>query len=717
MKRLLVLLALAAPAAARPQGFTLRTPDAGEALRQLDRMAAARPLEQTFVLPERPGQNHVAWYRFDWHHVDIPSPSGGRGGVRLYYYGRTREVAERALPAIRSAYLRLVDQFHYTPTKQIPYILYSSKREFHTTNMFQTSESLLGVTSTRDLTMALPYFGDHERFRETSTHEMVHQFTIQKLLDIAGAEELVFIDSLPLWFIEGIAEYYTKGGLDAESDLFVRDLVWNPDPERRYEVVGFADDRRRGYIGTYKLGQARVAFIAETFGKERIQAFLEHAYRAGGVGGAGGGARGDGERGFRALVQRVLNEPLEQVEARWRTWLKRRYYPEYMRVRQDLSQMRDYTELPAEPEAYAASPDGWLVLFRGIDREEGRVRLYLTDVRRPRGAVEVASDNTPGVESLHPIEANVLALAPDKLAFTAQDGAGDSLYVVPFRHEAPKEGRPPRIALGRRRKVEVRHPEGPRFIELTDPAFSPDGSEIAFVGLTDLGQRDVYVVSAGGGTARQLTDDPYAERDLAWGHDGIFLSSDATDHGLPNLFRIDVATGSRTRLTTAARADRSPRPQADGSVLFGSAAGGKPDLFLLKGGQVRRITDFATGLQAPAAAPNARAIFATTVYRGRFRLVEVPKVAWLDEPPEPVPPAAGPPLEIPRETIPATSPSYEPLSWRNWHPDGGFVYGGGGSGGYAGRAAMLFSDMMRDRSLFLDVSIYGSLELVQGLAL
>jgi hypothetical protein len=519
MKRLLVLLALAAPAGARPQGFALRTPDAGEALRQVDRMAASGALEQTFVLPERPGQNHVAWYRFDWHHVDIASPSGGRGGVRLYYYGRTKEVAERALPAIRSAYLRLVDQFHYTPTKQIPYILYSSKREFHTTNMFQTSESLLGVTSTRDLTMALPYFGDHERFRETSTHEMVHQFTIQKLLDIAGADDLPLIDSLPLWFIEGIAEYYSRGGLDTEADLFVRDLVWNPDPERRYEVLGFADDRRRGYIGTYKLGQARVAFVAETWGKERIQAFLEHAYRTGG----GGGTRGDGERGFRALVQRVLNEPLEQVEARWRTWLKRRYYPEYMKVRQDLSQMRDYTEFPAEPEAYAASPDGWLVLFRGIDREEGRVRLYLSDVRRPRGVVEVASDNTPGVESLHPIEANVLALASDKLAFTAQDGAGDSLYVVPFATRLrrspgrrgwcwePAQGRgAPRrwVALHRAHRPDLlarRKPDRLRRPHRPGPAGRLRGA----------GRR---------GTARQLTSDPYAERDLAWGQDGITLS-------------------------------------------------------------------------------------------------------------------------------------------------------------------------------------------------
>jgi len=710
MKRRLLLVALLAPAAAAPQ--SLHGPAAiGEALHWTDRMPSRQDdLRQTFVLPERPGQNQVNWYDFEWRHFDIASPSGGRGGVRLYYYERERASAERALPVIRNAYLRLVDQFHYTPTKQIPYILYSSKREFQTTNVFQVSESVLGVTSPGDLKMSLPYFGDHEKFREVSTHEMVHQFTIQKLLDIAGADQLQLIENLPLWFIEGIAEYYSKGGIDAETDLFLRDLVWNPDPERRYEVLAFAEDRVRGYIPTYKLGQARVAFIADVYGKEKIQALLENAYLAGGAGGRG-------DRSFGALARRVLNDTLEQVDARWRTWLKRRYYPEYMRTRQDLQLLREYGDLPEEAEAFTASSDGWLVFYRGIDREQGRVHLYLFDVRNPRGAVEVAGDNRPGLESLHPIEQNVLAIADGKLAFTAQDGPTDTLYVVPFRHTPPKEKQGPRLTLGTRRKLELRHPEGLRFIEVSDPTFSPDASQIAFVGLTDRGQRDVYVVSVRGGATRQLTNDPYAERDLSWGRDGIYLASDATDHGGVNLFRLDDANGALTRLTTGPATDRHPRPQADGSVIFSGHAGGKPDLFLLKEGKVRRLTDFATGLEAPAASPNARGIFASTFYRGRFRLVEVPKVAWLEEPPVAVAAVAAPPLEIPREPLPDAAPRYEAFSWKNWHPDGGYVFGGGGGGFVGGQAAMLFSDLLRDRLVFVNLAILGSFDYTQALIL
>ncbi len=721
---LAVLWLVAVPVGAAAQPF-FAPPTIGEAIRSMDRLREVqarrgladprqRDLQQTFVLPERPGQNLVSWYDFQWQHYDVPSPSGGQGGIRLYFYRREREVAERALPAIRDAYLRLVDQFHYTPTKQIPYILYSSQREFQTTNVFQVGESVLGVTSPRDLKMSLPYFGNHEFFREVSTHELVHQFHIQKMLDLAGGDEAnSAIDLLPLWFTEGIAEYYSKGGLDPEADLYLRDLVWNPDPEHRYEVVAFQEDRLRGYIPTYKLGQARITFIADVYGKEKIQAFIENAYLLGS--GAAPGA--PSERGFAALTRRVLNEPLDQVDARWRAWLKKRYYPEYSMVRQDLPQVRELHELGAEPEALAVSPDGALLFFRGIDREVGRARLLLVDPRHPRGAVEIASDNQPGVESLHPIEHSVMAITTGMLAFSAQDGPGDAIYTVPFKHEPPARGKPPKIGVGSRRRLRLVHPTGERFIEIADPAFSPDGTELAFAALTDSGKQDVYVVPAKGGPVRRLTNDAFAERDLAWGKDGIYCSSDATDHGRFNLFRLDASTGARTRLTTGSWNDRYPRPQADGSVLFASSQLGKPDLFLYKDGATRRLTDFATGLAYPATAPQSRGIWTGTFYRGRFRVIEVPRVAWLDEPAVPVAPPLGPVLEIPSDSFPDRIPAYDAYSLGNWRPEAGIVYGGGASNAIAGRAAVLFSDLLRDRVLYLDLAVYGSFDFTQAVVL
>jgi hypothetical protein len=720
MRFAVLCAALLVPTLAGAQSSIVGAPSLGDSFRQMDRLRLQleRPrtegLEQTLVLPERPGQNQVAWFNFDWRYADVPSPGGGPGGIRLYFYKTEQASAERALPAIQAAYARLVDEFAYNPTKRIPYILYATQREFQTQNVFAVTESVLGVTSPSDLKMTVPYFGDHQKFVEVSTHELVHQFTIQKLLEAAGAEEIASpIAFLPLWFIEGIAEWYTKGGIDVETDGYLRDLVWNPDPRRGYDILPFPEDRIRGYIPTYKLGQARIEFIADQYGREKIQQFLENAYL---LGDAAQGASAGG-RNFAGLTRRVLGETLEQVDARWRAWLKRRYYPEYLRAEQDLAQMREVRGFAGEVEDYVVSPDGTLVFYRGIDREKGRARLYLADVRRPRSALEVAVDGVAGTESLHPIEYGVVALSAERIAFSAQDGIGDALYVQRYVHRQ-REGRPVSLRLGQRKKVELRAPGGGRFVQVADPTFSPDGSQIAFAGLVaGDGQSDVFVVPVGGGTARRVTEDPYVERDLAWGADGIYLASDATDHGRLNLFRLDPATGARTRLTTASATDRNPYPRADGSVLFSSDAAGKQDLYVWKDNTIRRISDFTTSLGSPAPAPKGQGLLASTFHGGHFRVLEVPETAWLDRPAEPVPPAAGEALAIPRVPIPAEAREYESRSPGNWRPEAGFVYGGGGGNSVAGRAAVLFSDMLRDNVLFVDVAVLGSFDYTQALVL
>ena len=260
----------------------------------------------------------------------------------------------------------------------------------------------------------------------------------------------------------------------------------------------------------------------------------------------------------------------------------------------------------------------------------------------------------------------------------------------------------------------MKHPAGRAFLELSDLAFSPDGSQLAFVGLSDAGRQDIYLVSTEGGTARQLTDDPYAERDLAFGDDAIYYASDATDHGRFNLFRIALSTGEKTRLTTGDWNDGHPRPLSDGSLVFSSTAAGKPDLYRLRDGAVRRVTDFATGLTSPSVSEKERGIFAGTFYRGRFRLLEVPRLAWLDDPPLDVAAAASPPFAAPKEEFPQTVTSYSAYRWSNWRPEAGILFGGGGGGSVAGEAAALFTDVLRDHLLYLDVAVYGSFDFTEG---
>src|SRR6516165_5306167 len=53
----------------------------------------------------------------------------------------------------------------------------------------------------------------------------------------------------------------------------------------------------------------------------------------------------------------------------------------------------------------------------------------------------------------------------------------------------------------------------------TDPAFSPDGTRIAFTGEYD-GNVDVFVIPASGGVPKRLTWHPAPDRVLGWTPDG-----------------------------------------------------------------------------------------------------------------------------------------------------------------------------------------------------
>lgn len=131
-----------------------------------------------------------------------------------------------------------------------------------------------------------------------------------------------------------------------------------------------------------------------------------------------------------------------------------------------------------------------------------------------------------------------------------------------------------------------------------DPAFSPDGTQLAFTCSAGRGQEtDVCVMPVAGGDVRNLTGtwnlDP---RGIEWTADGSGISFSADAEGNVHLFRVGVRGGPVTQVTHGLRQLGGFSTSADGQVMaYVSSDVTHPNELFVSGGEgsgERRLTGF-----------------------------------------------------------------------------------------------------------------------------
>lgn len=659
------------------------------------------------TLPPRP-QKPV-----DWAHA---------GGIRLYYYASEAPIATYAAASIVRSYRDLADNaFHFAPPQIFPYILYSSYQEFLQTNLYPLQEGVLGVTSPLDLKLTLPYLGDDQMFERISRHEMSHEFTFQKLHELTKDSSFLTdpVEALPLWFTEGLAEYYAQRGIDPEAEMLARDLVTNPDLELGYAMLDFFEDRPGSVLWTYKLGEVRCGFLEETYGQGFIQRVLEASSQLGNgfLGFRGGGG------GFPHLIQQLTGDDPKTVSVKFSAWVKKRAFSEYLDARQQAPDTRTLPNVDGEPNALATTSDGNVLLYRTLDETTGQSKLVLVDRRAPGDPETVAEDGQPGVESLHPVFPRNFAINDKQIAYLAESVERDILYVQDYQHAITPNnprGLGPQtytgsFSLGDTRAYRLAH-EG--VIAAFSPSLSPDGKRVALIGLNLGGQRDVYVVDPGPDghfKLTQLTHDANAERQLFWGPQGIVFTSDRTEQRKFNLFQIQPdAPDTQKQIAFEARDEEDPLVLSDGRVFFVAYDHARANFYELTAKGVEQRSDVPTGYFGVSPGPDG-GLWGLLLHGGLRRPSLLVKSRLLDghvvspAPEKPATPLALLPLS---GTLP-----YEPFQLHNWELGTPFAFLGGGSGGIYGQVMADAADKLSNHALLLNVAIYGSVKLLDGILL
>jgi len=516
------------------------------------------------------GRNRVRYEDFRFRILRTPQ-------YDVYYYGGdTRAVEDAARMAERwNTRLQQVFDHPLGADERKPIILYANKADFQQTTVLPgfIGEGTGGVTESLRSRLIMPLTGSYADTDHVLGHEMVHVF--QYDLAASDFDTLnVALERMPLWFVEGLAEYLSIGRSDPLTSMWVRDAVLRDE----FPTVEKLSDPR--YF-PYRFGHAFWAFVGSAWGDGIIAPLF----------------RSVGALGLERGVPHALGIPVDSLSSRWK----------------ESAQARELAvaETRQAPEAFAEvllskqtgsggmnvspvlSPDGRHVVFLS-EKDIFTIELFLADAQTGKILGKLTSaDADPHLDALRFLD-SAGTWSPDgsRLAYVVTRKGDNVLSILDVNERKVRE----RIRLDARESI-------------SGPAWSPDGRTIA-VSANRGGLSDLYLIDVESGQARRITDDRYADLQPAWSPDGRTLAF-VTDRGEGTNFETlsygpmriglyDLASGEIRVLRPFPGAKHvDPQYSPDGgSLFFISDRTGVSDVYRLDlaTGETFQVTRVQTGV-------------------------------------------------------------------------------------------------------------------------
>jgi hypothetical protein len=643
----------------------------------------------------------------------------------IHFYPEEAEAAKQVGRMAERWYARLSKLMQHRLAGRQPLILYASHPDFEQTNVIegQLGEGTGGVTEGAKRRVIMPLAASLADTDHVLGHELVHAFQYDILGHNAGA--------LPLWFIEGMAEYFSIGGRDAQTAMWLRDAALSD----RLPHVKALDDPR--YF-PYRFGHGFWAYIGGRYGDDMIVRIL-HDFapltdQAPGMGMMGGADA-------IASIEAAVGMSADELSAAWHAAVRDTYGLNTPRPRDPREQVTEPETPPAGGPLVigrrtgagamnvgpALSPDGKRIVFLS-ERDQLSIDLYLADAttgRIIRKLVETSAD--PHFESLQ-----FLASAG------AWDPTGQRLAIATIRG-----GRPVLAILDGNDGDVIQEIKLPELGEIFQPTWSPDGTRIAFSAQTG-GFTDLFIHDLNAKTTKRLTSDAFADLQPAWSPDGtrIAFVTDrySTDlsllaYGPLRLAQVVVASGVVSAIETGLPGTGvNPQWSGDGRALFFiSDTGGRTNTWRLEEGSSKavQVTNEVTGVAGITPTSPALSVAsqvpkaAVSVYRGgghEIHLIDTqatapaPAATMADAsilpPAKRVPSVVSEQLEQPKAGLPPTedfqAEEYKPKLELVGIGQQVGVSTGGMFGTYvSGGIALMFSDMLGEHLLGLSFGVNG----------
>jgi hypothetical protein len=538
------------------------------------------------------GQNKVRYKNLKFKVYKTPH-------FEIYYYMKNDSLLKRFAQESELWYTLHQQVFRDTFKRPNPIILYADHPDFQQTTAIDGDISVGtgGVTEGLKNRVVMPIMETNQTTRHVLGHELVHAFQYHMLLE-NDTTSLGNLNNLPLWMIEGMAEYLSLGKRDAYTAMWMRDAYLNKD------IPSIRDLTESGKYFPYRYGEAFWSYLGSTYGDTIIVPFFKNTARF----------------GLEYGIRRTFGYDDKTLSNLWKNSIVNMYKP-YLK---DTSQVpvgkrvidnKNSGEMNVAP---AISPDGKYIAFLS-EKNLFSIDLFLADAQTGK----IVRRLTSKTSNTHIDEFNFIesagAWSPDgkKFAFSVFSGGKNRMLVVSIPSGKVLQN----IAMG----------GAEQFGNLT---WSPDGNLIAFQGLSN-GNGDLYMYNFTTKKVTQLTNDKYSDYQPSFSRDGkkIIFTSDrstydvSTAHTISfNLAEIDLATLKVTDFKVFDGANNmNPQYSADGSqIYFLSNRDGFRNLYRYtkSTGAVEQMTELFTGISgitefSPALSVSAKDDIVYSYYRSQ----------------------------------------------------------------------------------------------------
>ncbi|MFD2513727.1 tolB protein precursor [Pontibacter locisalis] len=511
------------------------------------------------------GRNKPAYKKFDFKVMESPN-------FKLYHYFQNKEDALKIVQDSERWYKLHQEVLQDTIADPNPLIIYKNHADFQQTTAISGSIGVGtgGVTEGLKNRVVMPITLSNKQTDHVLGHELVHAFQYN-MMRTGDSLSLNNMRNLPLWMVEGLAEYMSIGNQDPNTAMWMRDAILQKD------IPTLKDLTRKQKYFPYRWGQAFWSFVAGTWGDEVIEPLF----------------RSTAKYGYEDAIKGVLKVDAVTLGNMWKTSLENYYKPYIAGSDTTITAGRkllDKTNAGRMNISPVLSPNGKFIAYMS-DQDVLGLDLFLADAQTGKITKRLASLATnPHLDNFNFMEsAGTFSPYGERFAFVVFEQGVNKLAIVD-------------VARG---KI-IDNLTIPGVDAFAYPSWSPDGQSIVVSGLVEA-QSDLYLYNLRSKKVKQLTKDAYSDLMPSWSADGskLVFSTDRPVDGKSgkssyNLAEIDIISGKvkvAEVFTGADNLNASYEPNSN-NILFLSDRDGYRNMYRYSPEQqrVERLTNYVTGI-------------------------------------------------------------------------------------------------------------------------